>query len=66
LVQALGQPAGGTFLGWLSRDVLRPLMRLTPSAIKTPIFNYMLKYSLGVARTVSDAESVEEKDSKKG
>jgi 2-polyprenyl-6-methoxyphenol hydroxylase-like FAD-dependent oxidoreductase len=62
LVQALGQPKCGTFLGWLSRDILRPLMRLTPIAIKTPIFNYMLKYSLGVAGSGSDDVDANKKD----
>ena len=47
LVQALGQPTSGTLTGLISRDILRPLMRLTPDFIKTPIFNFMLKYSLG-------------------
>lgn len=48
LVQALGQPTSGTLLGGLSRDILRPLMRLAPDFIKTPIFNSMLLYSLGL------------------
>lgn len=48
LVQALGQPTTGTWSGIISRDILRPLMRLTPDFIKTPIFNFMLKYSLGL------------------
>jgi len=47
LVQALGQPTSGTISGMLSRDILRPLMRFTPDFIKKPIFNFMLKYSLG-------------------
>jgi 2-polyprenyl-6-methoxyphenol hydroxylase-like FAD-dependent oxidoreductase len=47
LVQALGQPTTGTLSGIISRDILRPLMRLAPDFIKTPIFNFMLKYSLG-------------------
>lgn len=47
LVQALGQPTTGTISGVISRDILRPLMRLTPDFVKTPIFNFMLKYSLG-------------------
>lgn len=47
LVQALGQPTTGTISGELSRNILRPLMRLTPDFIKTPIFNFMLRYSLG-------------------
>jgi 2-polyprenyl-6-methoxyphenol hydroxylase-like FAD-dependent oxidoreductase len=51
LVQALGQPTGGTLSGWLSRDILRPLMRLTPGFIKTPVFNFMLKYSLGLRQS---------------
>jgi 2-polyprenyl-6-methoxyphenol hydroxylase-like FAD-dependent oxidoreductase len=48
LVQALGQPTTGTLSGWISRDVIRPLMRITPDFIKTPIFNAVLKYSLGL------------------
>ena len=48
LVQALGQPTSGTLSGMVSRDILRPLMRITPGFIKTPIFNAMLKYSLAV------------------
>lgn len=59
LVQALGQPTSGTFLGWVSRDILRPVMQLTPSAIKTPIFNFMLKYSLGVAGSNADDDKKE-------
>lgn len=47
LVQALGQPTTGTITGLLSRDILRPLMRLSPDFVKTPMFNFMLKYSLG-------------------
>ena len=53
LVQALGQPTTGTLLGFLSRDILRPLMRFTPDVIKTPLFNNMLKYSLGVHKSDS-------------
>lgn len=48
LVQALGQPTSGTLSGFITRAILRPLMRITPGFIKTPIFNGMLKYSLGV------------------
>ncbi len=48
LVQALGQPTTGTLSGIVSRDILRPLMRWTPDFIKTPIFNFMLRYSLGL------------------
>jgi 2-polyprenyl-6-methoxyphenol hydroxylase-like FAD-dependent oxidoreductase len=48
LVQALGQPTSGTLSGFITRAILRPLMRITPAFIKTPIFNSMLKYSLGL------------------
>jgi 2-polyprenyl-6-methoxyphenol hydroxylase-like FAD-dependent oxidoreductase len=50
LVQALGQPTSGTLSGLITRAILRPLMRITPGFIKTPIFNGMLKYSLGVSQ----------------
>jgi len=45
VAQALGQPSN--FVGLLSRFIVRPCMMLTPGFIKTPIFNAMLKYSLG-------------------
>lgn len=48
LVQALGQPNCNTVSGFISRDIIRPLMRVTPAFIKTPIFNAVLKYSLGL------------------
>jgi hypothetical protein len=48
LVQSLGQPISGTLAGMFSRDVIRPIMRITPDFIKTPIFNAVLKYSLGL------------------
>ena len=57
LVQALGQPTTGTFSGLISRDLLRPLMRLTPAFIKTPIFNFMLRYSLGLPHKSSTFDS---------
>lgn len=57
LVQALGQPTTGTFSGLISRDLLRPLMRLTPAFIKTPIFNFMLRYSLGLPHKRSTFDS---------
>jgi 2-polyprenyl-6-methoxyphenol hydroxylase-like FAD-dependent oxidoreductase len=47
LVQALGQPQGG-FSGFVSKNIVRPLMRFSPDFIKRPFFNAMLKYSLGV------------------
>ena len=57
LVQALGQPTSGTFSGFLSRDIIRPLMRLTPSFVKTPIFNAVAKYSLGLSQQFQNKES---------
>ena len=48
IVQALGQPVKGSLPGLISRDVIRPLMRLTPDFIKTPIFNRVMEYSLGL------------------
>jgi 2-polyprenyl-6-methoxyphenol hydroxylase-like FAD-dependent oxidoreductase len=58
LVQALGQPTTGTLSGIISRDIIRPLMRLTPGFIKTPVFDFMLKYSLGSPqrRTSNDGD----------
>jgi 2-polyprenyl-6-methoxyphenol hydroxylase-like FAD-dependent oxidoreductase len=50
IVQALGQPTG-TLTGLISRNILRPLMRVTPDFIKAPFFNAMLKYSLGVSQS---------------
>ena len=47
LVQALGQPSGGTLSGTLNTKILRPLTRLSPNFIKRPIFDAVLKYSLG-------------------
>jgi 2-polyprenyl-6-methoxyphenol hydroxylase-like FAD-dependent oxidoreductase len=48
LVQALGQPAGGTVSGFLHTRILRPLVWALPNAIKAPVFDATLKYSLGV------------------
>lgn len=48
LVQALGQPTTGTLSGMISRDIIRPVMRITPRFVKTPIFNATLQYSLGL------------------
>ena len=48
LVQTLGQPQGGSVTGMLNTLALRPLTRLTPNAIKRPVFNSVLKYSLGL------------------
>jgi hypothetical protein len=50
LVQALGQPSGGTLGGFLNTHFLRPLTKLIPNTIKKPIFNAVLNYSLGLPR----------------
>ena len=52
LVQALGQP-NAKWTGMLNTMILRPLMRLVPNFVKAPIFDAVLKYSLGLglART---------------
>mmetsp|Transcript_2708 Transcript_2708/g.6346 ORF Transcript_2708/g.6346 Transcript_2708/m.6346 type:complete len:536 (-) Transcript_2708:47-1654(-) len=57
MVQALGQPMTGTLAGFISRDVIRPLMRLTPGFIKTPIFNAVAKYSLGLPQSFDGSKS---------
>lgn len=60
LVQALGQPSGNTTLsGILNTKVLRPLTKLTPNFIKAPIFNAVLKYSVGLGLFSSSAGSSE-------
>lgn len=48
LVQTLGQPAGGTVAGLLNLYGLRPITRILPNALKAPIFDATLKYSLGL------------------
>lgn len=50
LVQALGQP-NAKWTGVFNTMILRPLMRLTPNFIKAPIFDAVLKYSLGLGLT---------------
>eukprot|EP00536_Pseudo-nitzschia_multiseries_P004672 jgi/Psemu1/188610/e_gw1.79.57.1 len=52
LVQALGQPTKGSISGWISRCIIRPAMRVTPDFIKTPIFNRVMEYSLGLHSTI--------------
>lgn len=47
-VQALGQPTGAA--GAFNTKVLRPLVRLLPNFIKAPIFDAVLKYSLGLSQ----------------
>ena len=54
LVGALGQPETGTLSGILSRDIIRPLMQFAPGFLKTPFFNAMLKYSLGLPQRSSE------------
>lgn len=48
LVQALGQPTGGTVSGQFQTKILRPLVQRIPNFIKAPIFDRVLKYSLGI------------------
>mmetsp|Transcript_9016 Transcript_9016/g.21947 ORF Transcript_9016/g.21947 Transcript_9016/m.21947 type:complete len:585 (-) Transcript_9016:177-1931(-) len=48
VVQALGQPTKGSLAGWISRCIIRPAMRVTPGFLKTPIFNRVMEYSLGL------------------
>lgn len=48
LVQALGQPSSGNTTGMFNTKILRPLTKLTPDFIKTPIFDAILRYSLGL------------------
>ena len=48
LVQALGQPTKGSLSGWISRWLVRPAMRLAPGFAKTPFFNRVMEYSLGL------------------
>jgi 2-polyprenyl-6-methoxyphenol hydroxylase-like FAD-dependent oxidoreductase len=48
MVQALGQPTGAA--GTFNTKVLRPIMRLLPNFIKAPIFDAVLKYSLGLSQ----------------
>jgi len=58
LVQALGQPSGSTTItGLLNIRLLRPLTKLTPNFIKAPIFDAVLKYSLGLGLFSSAVDS---------
>lgn len=58
LVQALGQPTGGTLSGQFQTKLLRPLVQRIPNLIKAPIFDQVLKYSLGITpfRTRGDIQ----------
>mmetsp|Transcript_37357 Transcript_37357/g.54624 ORF Transcript_37357/g.54624 Transcript_37357/m.54624 type:complete len:374 (-) Transcript_37357:308-1429(-) len=63
LVQTMGQPHSA-LSGFIFKGVMRPAMRLTPDFLKKPIFDYVLKYSLGLTgetvETVKDEHSVSE------
>mmetsp|Transcript_26285 Transcript_26285/g.57683 ORF Transcript_26285/g.57683 Transcript_26285/m.57683 type:complete len:705 (+) Transcript_26285:164-2278(+) len=47
LVQTLAQPSG-PFSGFLLKWLVRPAMRMAPNFAKKPIFDFMLRYSLGL------------------
>ena len=47
LVQAFAQPSG-PFGSFLNRWLIRPAMRLTPNFAKKPMFDFMVRYSLGL------------------
>lgn len=49
LVQALGQQqSNNTFISWCNINILRPIIQMIPNIIKQPIFNEVMKYSLGL------------------
>jgi 2-polyprenyl-6-methoxyphenol hydroxylase-like FAD-dependent oxidoreductase len=48
LVQALGQPEGETIGGAFNTKIFRPLAKLIPNFVKAPIFDSVMKYSLGL------------------
>lgn len=54
LVQAMGQPSSGV-TGLLSRGFVRPAMKLSPDFVKTPMFNAVLRYSLGLPLRASSS-----------
>ena len=58
LVQALGQPSG--VAGAFNTKLLRPLVKLVPNMIKAPIFDSVLKYSLGVSSVQSEKKDESE------
>lgn len=51
LVQALGQPQGSSVSGFFNKRIVRPITRMIPNSIKAPIFDSVLKYSLGLPLT---------------
>jgi 2-polyprenyl-6-methoxyphenol hydroxylase-like FAD-dependent oxidoreductase len=65
LVQFLGQPSGT--LGQFQTKILRPVVHMIPNLIKSPIFDRVLKYSLGITpfRTVADVHGNDEDDTSK-
>jgi 2-polyprenyl-6-methoxyphenol hydroxylase-like FAD-dependent oxidoreductase len=52
LVQMLGQPVSTGLLGWLNINVLRPVLQLIPNAVKKPLFDGVLRYSLGLPQSL--------------
>jgi hypothetical protein len=52
LVQLLGQQqlsnAQYTSFGWYNTNIIRPILQIMPNWIKRPIFNEVMKYSLGM------------------
>jgi len=47
LVGSMAQPKTDSIAGFISKNVIRPLMMVTPSLIKEAAFSYAMKYSLG-------------------
>ena len=66
LVQALGQPTGGSLSGQFQTKILRPVVQSIPNFIKAPIFDRVLKYSLGITpfRTRGDIHDDDDDSSK--
>ena len=46
LVQRLAQPTG--LMSVLSKYAVRPVVMAAPDAVKRPVFEYMIRYSLGL------------------
>jgi hypothetical protein len=47
LVQRLAQP-NGLISGFFATKIVRPVMKFCPDSLKKTIFNYMIRYSLGL------------------
>ncbi len=46
LVQRMAQPSG---FGWtLSTWIVRPVIKMCPEAVKMRVFDYVIRYSLGL------------------